>query len=259
VERASLIETWLTALERRHLSDLTFPELRRALQALSSLYVERRRGGAGPAAALDTAGKRAAFGLYYGPLHFLLVGEVMRRLGAGEIAPDTILDLGCGTGIAGAAWSLQATGRSKLRGFDTSAWAVREARWTWRTLSLRGTARRCDLDRAPLSGSGTAIVAAFVVNEIGPDRRDRLCGQLLRRGRSGCRILIVEAISKRIVPWWDEWSERFVQEGGRADTWRFRIPLPEILQRLDRAAGLDHSELTGRSLWLPGDEESGSS
>jgi hypothetical protein len=39
--------------------------------------------------------------------------------------------------------------------------------------------------------------------------------------------------------------------GGRADEWRFRVELPERLALMDRAAGLDHRELTGRSLWLP--------
>jgi hypothetical protein len=38
--------------------------------------------------------------------------------------------------------------------------------------------------------------------------------------------------------------------GGREDTWRFPVTLPEPLALLDRAAGLDHRELTGRSLWL---------
>jgi len=38
--------------------------------------------------------------------------------------------------------------------------------------------------------------------------------------------------------------------GGRADEWRFRIELPAIVAKLDRAAKLDHRELTARSLWL---------
>ena len=68
------------ALEARHLSELTFAEVRRALQALSSLYVERR-GRMAEGAALDGAGKRAAFALYYGSMHFLLVREIVRALG----------------------------------------------------------------------------------------------------------------------------------------------------------------------------------
>jgi hypothetical protein len=38
--------------------------------------------------------------------------------------------------------------------------------------------------------------------------------------------------------------------GGRADEWRFRAELPPIVAKLDRAAGLDHRELTARSLWI---------
>ncbi|HKQ60062.1 MAG TPA: hypothetical protein VJS92_02180, partial [Candidatus Polarisedimenticolaceae bacterium] len=40
--------------------------------------------------------------------------------------------------------------------------------------------------------------------------------------------------------------------GGRADEWRLPAELPEPLRKLDRAAGLDHRELTARSLWLAG-------
>ena len=36
------VVAWWAALEQRHLSDLTFQEVRKALQALSSIYVERR-------------------------------------------------------------------------------------------------------------------------------------------------------------------------------------------------------------------------
>ena len=40
--RVTALEDWLAALEKRHLSDLTFAEVSRALRALSSTYVERR-------------------------------------------------------------------------------------------------------------------------------------------------------------------------------------------------------------------------
>src|SRR5258708_12196032 len=73
------IEGWLAALEARHLASLTRPELTRALRALSSCYVERReRLTSG--AALEGAGKRAAFALFYGPLHFLTVTALVRAL-----------------------------------------------------------------------------------------------------------------------------------------------------------------------------------
>ena len=68
----------------------------RALRALSSAYVERRhtvaRGGP-----LDSAGKRAAFALFYAPLHFLAAIHVIQRLSkAVTPSPSTVLDIGCG-------------------------------------------------------------------------------------------------------------------------------------------------------------------
>ena len=88
---------WLVALENRHLANLRFSEVTRALRALSSAYVQRRhtlsRGGA-----LNGAGKRAAFALFYGPLHFLIVQDLVQRLRLQT--PKTILDLGCVTGAA---------------------------------------------------------------------------------------------------------------------------------------------------------------
>ncbi len=104
--RRDAFPAFFEALEARHRADLSFPEIRRALQALSSLYVERRermRSGA----VFDGKGKRAAFALYYGPLHFLLVREIVRALGPARRSPRRILDLGCGTGTAGAAWALE--------------------------------------------------------------------------------------------------------------------------------------------------------
>src|SRR6185436_1162285 len=108
---------WHEALEKRHLAALTFQEVRRAVQALSAIYVEQRdRIDSG--AALNGAGKRAAFAMFYAPLHFLLVREVVRALDAGGDAPDTIMDLGCGTGIAGVAWALECDPTPKVIGID---------------------------------------------------------------------------------------------------------------------------------------------
>jgi len=39
--------------------------------------------------------------------------------------------------------------------------------------------------------------------------------------------------------------------GGRADEWRFTADLPDIVLRLDRAAGLNHREVTARSIYIP--------
>jgi hypothetical protein len=240
---------WLAALQARHGADLTFAEIRRGLQALSSLYVERR-GRIASGAALDGAGKRAAFALYLGPLHFLIVREVVRALGAAHPAPARLVDLGCGTGAAGAAWALEARPRPGYEGVDRSGWAAAEARWTLQALGLRGRVDTGDLDRVALPGRGSAILAAFTVNELEEASRARLLARILEAGRAGARVLVVEPIAKRAVPWWRGWAEAFVTAAGRADEWRFPARLPETLASLDKAAGLDHRELLARSLWL---------
>jgi hypothetical protein len=63
-------------------------------------------------------------------------------------------------------------------------------------------------------------------------------------------VLIVEPISHAVTVWWPEWRRAFERAGGRADTWRFLAELPDLVRRLDRAAGLDHRELTAKSLFL---------
>ena len=240
---------WASALEARHTKNLTFAEVRRALQALSSLYVQRR--GKLPAGdALGTAGKRAAFALYYGPLHFLAVREIVRALGAARPAPRTIVDLGCGTAVAGAAWAMEAGGGTRVEGIDRSGWAVEEARWTFARLGVRGEARRGDVLGAPLPGKGAGIVSAYAANELPEETRAALLDRLLDAGRRGARVLVVEPIARGVTPWWAGWAETFAQAGGRSDEWRFPAALPPRLALLDRAASLDHRELTARSLWL---------
>jgi hypothetical protein len=65
-------------------------------------------------------------------------------------------------------------------------------------------------------------------------------------------VLVVEPLAGGAAPWWKRWQSAFEAAGGRADEWRTRAELPPIVQKLDRAAGLDHREITGRSLWLAG-------
>ena len=243
-------ETWFAALEERHLATLTFREVRRAVQALSSLYVERR-GCLARGRDLDSAGKRAAFALYFAPLHFLLVREVVRALGAAEPRPAKVLDLGCGTGAAGAAWALEASGRTAVEGVERRAWAAAEARWTLATLRLRGRVTRRAAEAAPLPGRGGGVIAAFTVNELSEGARAELLPRLLRAGREGARLLVVEPVARRLSPWWADWAAAFREAGGREDEWAFPAALPPRLALFDRASGLDHRELKGRSLWIP--------
>jgi hypothetical protein len=236
---------WFAALERRHLEALEFREVRKALQALSSLYVERR-GRLAEGAALDSAGKRAAFALFYGPLHFLLIRSIVRELKAAAVPPRAVLDLGCGTGAAGAAWALECVPKPAIEGIDASGWATGEAGWTYARLGLKGQARRGDLARVALGGRETAVVAAFTVNELEATARDALRARLLDHDGA---VLVVEPLARGVTPWWPEWEAAFRAAGGRADEWRFPAALPKALKLLDRAAGLDHAQLIARSLF----------
>ncbi len=256
-------DRWMRALEARHLADLTFPEVSRALRALSSAYVERRaRLDAGTA--LAGAGKRAAFALFYGPLHYLLIREIVRAVpGATQPGPgeagrpgrprtNVLLDLGCGTGAAGAAWAAAFDEPPEIIGIDRHPWAIAEAGLTYRELGLHARTRRGDVAGAQFPKSPTAILAAFTVNELADAPREALLRRVLDRAADGDRVLIIEPIAGFVAPWWDRWREAFVAAGGQDDQWRIRVELPAIVAKLDRAAGLHHEELTGRSLWLPG-------
>jgi SAM-dependent methyltransferase len=240
---------WMSFLERRHLADLTFREVSRSLRALSATYVERR-GRLGEGAALAGAGKRAAFGLFYGPLHFLLIRYIVQAVP--ELTQDTefVVDLGCGTGAAGAAWaSACASDRIAVQGIDRHPWAVDEARETYRIFGLHGRARLDDLAKVMLP-ERSAVVVAFAANELNAATRDRLLPRLLSHGERGGRVLVVEPLAGFVAPWWPDWERAFQSSGGRAHEWRTPVSLPPIVEKLDRAAGLNHRELTGRSLSL---------
>jgi SAM-dependent methyltransferase len=245
------LEQWIAALEARHLADLRVPEVTRALRALSSAYVERRHTVAkgGP---LDSAGKRAAFALFYAPLHFLAARHVVESLGAQEPPPSTIVDIGCGTGAAGAAWAISAGGTPSVLGIDRHPWAVDEARWTYRALGLRGTAKVGDAGRLPVMKAGSAVIAAYVLNELPDAARARAEDQIFAAAAKGVSALLLEPIARGVAPWWDATARRAATAGGRADQWRWVVDLPPLVRTFDKAAGLDHRELTVRSIWLPG-------
>ena len=252
-------DRWMAELEKRHLADLRIPEVTRALRALSSAYVERRHtalrsssaGSAVTRGPLDSAGKRAAFALFYAPLHFLATTHVVSAIeSATQPRPSAVLDVGCGTGAAGAAWAIAAGGSPVVNGIDRHPWAVEEARWTYHTLGLSGSARQGDAARLPRLAKDDAAIAAYVLNELPADARMQVEEQLFAAAARGARVLILEPVARGIAPWWDATARRVESSGGRADEWRFEVDLPELLRTLDKAAGLNHRELTVRSLYL---------
>jgi Methyltransferase domain len=243
------LSSWLSALEARHLANLRLAEVTRALRALSSAYVERRHT-LGRGSALDSAGKRAAFALFYGPLHYLAVSHVIRALGVAR-PPVSILDVGCGTGAAGAAWAASIGDPTPdIMGIDRHPWAVDEARWTYRHFGASGRARVSTLTHLPPVPSASGVVAAYVLNELPEALRARVEAWLLRAGSAGAQVLVVEPVARGVTPWWNDLAARVESAGGRADEWRFQASLPPLVARLDRSSGMDHAELTARSLWI---------
>ena len=245
----SAFDDWIADLEARHLAELMFPEVSRALRALSATYVERRQN-LSRGAALDGRGKRAAFALFYGPLHHLLVAHIVNNLPQGRSALPTLVDLGCGTGASGVAWAAALPKAPRVTAIDVNGWAIGEAAATYRAFGIAASTRQGDLAAVRLPAGPAAILAAFTVNELPDDKRDALLARLLERADQGDRVLVIEPVAGFVARWWGRWSAAFEAAGGRSDEWRFRAELPPIVAKLDRAAGLNHRELTGRSLWL---------
>jgi hypothetical protein len=243
-----ILDQYLAALEARHLANLTRPELTRALRALSSCYVERRdklaAGGA-----LDGAGKRAAFALFYGPLHLLTIAAIAREIGVSASRPDTIHDLGCGTGVGGAAVALSCEHRPAIAGLDVNPWAVAEANWTYRTLGLQGRASVGDaVSRFPRSRGRAFLLFGYAVNEIPEPARALLLDRVAAAVGAGAALLVVEPIAKRDRGWWPGWADRLRPLGAEEREWRFPADLPDTLRAIAKSAGLDPRELTARTL-----------
>src|SRR5262245_8465475 len=186
-----LFQRWMANLEARHLADLRVSEVARALRALSSAYVERRDHALAGGRALDGAGKRAAFALYYGPLHYQLIRHVTQELAVALPSSGVVVDLGCGTGVAAAA--IAAGGRRAVPVFavDSQPWAVDEARHTYRAFDLDATVKRGDVLRTRPPHSVAMVVAAFVVNELNAAARHALLPRLLDLARGGAPVLVV--------------------------------------------------------------------
>jgi SAM-dependent methyltransferase len=265
-------DAWHQDVERRHAAGLAFAEIRKGVQALSSIYVERRGSLRRPEAALDGAGKRAAFALYFGPLHFLATYHAVREIGFDAVAAGRLWDLGCGTGAAGAAWGAailearggagtaeEAAGAPTVVGLDRSGFALDEAAVTYAAFGLPARILRRDLARGglraaprPLPGAGDALLAAFSVNELEEEGREALLAALLGQLRKGGCLLLVEPVARRAAPWWGRWAAS-LGSGALAVhdcEWRRRIERPAWIERMDRACGLDHSELTARVLGI---------
>jgi hypothetical protein len=248
-------EQWLEDVVARQAAAMPRPQWLKAIRALSSCYVERRSAIAG-GAPTDSAGKRAAFAGFYAPLHFITIQRVLAALGP---APPVrqVLDLGCGTGVAGAAWALAAGGTPVIRGIDRQAWALTEAGANWRQLGLVGRAERGDMQRVvdELAGArgsarasaSTGLIFGWSLNELDSRIATGMLHDLARIATRGAPILVIEPIAGGVAPWWPD-AEAAEALGARASEWRFDVALPNALAAAARDAGLSKAELTARTL-----------
>jgi protein-L-isoaspartate O-methyltransferase len=253
---ADPVDAWIGALVARHVQPFTSAEFLKAVRALSARYVERR-ADLPHRAATDSAGKRAAFAAYYAPVHFLVVRAIVEAIGD-EKPPRTIVDLGCGTGAASAAWAMAANPTARLVGIDRDRWALDEARWNWEQLGLAGRVMRADLSRggdatlraATRDPHDRGILLAWSANEFRADAREALLSALLDEAQAGVSILIVEPLARSAVPWWPAVAARWMSIGARADEWKFDQPLPSALEHIRQAAGFRAQPLSARSIWI---------
>ncbi|MGE5832844.1 MAG: methyltransferase [Acidobacteriota bacterium] len=261
-----VVGAWMNALRERHVEPLGRPAFLKAVRALSVRYVERRHTLSGRSA-IDSAGKRAAFAAFYAPVHFATTRMLVEILELHDARIDTIVDLGCGTGVAGAAWALALPNHAALRGIDVNPWSVNETNWTWRTLGLKGHARRGDVVKTILSMrqvsrrsscAGTAIVLGWTVNELRDDARRTLLPALLDLARQDASVLVIEPIARRAAPWWDEWATTFGEARGVAQNWEMALdgsdggPLSGDFADLHYDAGFRRESLSVRSLSIAG-------
>ena len=185
-----LLTAWNAKAEARYLADLRPAEVARALRALSSAYVERRHA---VPSGLDSTGKRAAFALYYAPLHFVATAHVVQALGAAHrrrrtrsstwaAAPAPRARRGRMPPAARAQWpaSIGTRGPPPRRAGPIARWAcaVRRAR------AMPPSCRAC----VP----GDAIVAAYLLNELArrrapAPRGSPARGRRARRARARAR------------------------------------------------------------------------
>ena len=154
----------------------------------------------------------------------------------------------------GRSWS----GVTQVVGVDTHPWTLAEAAHTYRDFGLarQDSSRRRGVGR-PAEIAGAHSCGVYSERAEDESRAILLC-RLLDRARAAAIACSSSSRSReRRRPGGRSWEQAFAAAGGRADEWRFRVELPPIVAKLDRAAGLDHSRIDrpDRYLTMPGRPE----
>jgi SAM-dependent methyltransferase len=241
-------QAWIAGSAAR--DALSFPEVRRGVQALSARYVEGRSHDGIAAGALAGASLRVAFASFYAPLHFLIASAIAAALpGAWRDGAERVIDLGAGTGAVGAALAL-ACGSPRVLALDRSGWALGEARRSFAALGVAGRTRRAELPAGvPRTRPGDLLAAGWTLNECRPELRTRIVAHLTRALDAGARVIVLEPLARAVAPWWDELAAALAPLGFASELHKYSIERPDWIERLDEASGLDHREIGARVLW----------
>jgi SAM-dependent methyltransferase len=250
---------WIADAVTRHSRELAFREIRKGVQAVSQLYVERRQGVDLGARALEGRGKRAALATFFAPLHFLTVHQVLATIDPARLGPvQRVLDLGCGTGAAGAAAAATLSARDAgavvphVVGLDRSGYVLAEARATYAHFGLAAQTLRGQLPAAiPTAGVGDLLVFGWSVNELGDRARGELWDAIGRALAGGARLLLLEPLAGPASPWWRVWANGLASRGVTEPRHKVQLALPDWIARLDQAASLDHRTIGARVLVGP--------
>ena len=245
-------DAWLAGAVDRHTAGLAFREVRKGAQALSWLYVERRGEVDLAAHTIDGRGKRAALCTYYAPLHFLTAHHALAAVDPARLgAARRLVDLGAGTGAAGAA-AARAFGVADATAIDRSGFALAEARRTYAAFGLLARTVRGRLPAAlPRAEAGDLWVLGWSANEMTARDRDELLERLVRAIGFGARVVLLEPLAGAAVPWWPAWRDVLTPLGVIEHECKVPVALPEWIARLDKASGLDHRVLGARLLAGP--------
>jgi SAM-dependent methyltransferase len=173
----------------------------------------------------------------------------VRALPASALAGVTrIVDLGAGTGAvgAGAALALEPAPPT-IVALDRSGFALAEARRTHAAFGLAGETQRAQLPAGvPRLARGDLAVAGWFLNECDAPARERVLRAFERGLDAGARVLVLEPLSGRVVPWWDELAARLAERGAATGALRWAMRRPQFVADMDKAARLDHRELGAR-------------